>query len=83
MAVKASIAIMLLRLVVKPAHRYIVWASIVLTEVYSLAFFLLFIFPFNVYSLFNPALPEKAFSVHLPKGIITLCINLQHKCKNN
>ncbi|KAF7191451.1 hypothetical protein HII31_06953 [Pseudocercospora fuligena] len=52
MAVKASIAIMLLRLVVKPAHRYIVWASIVVTEVYSLAFFLLFIFQCSPSSYF-------------------------------
>lgn len=44
MAVKASIAVMLLRLMVKPIHRYIIWAVIIPTELFSIAFFFLFIF---------------------------------------
>lgn len=44
MAIKASIAIMLLRLSVRPAHKTILWITIIITELYSAFFFFLFIF---------------------------------------
>ena len=44
MAIKASIGLMLLRLAVKPIQRIIIWATLIITEVYSGAFFFLFIF---------------------------------------
>lgn len=44
MAIKASIAIMLLRLSVRPAHKVILWVTFVVTELYSAFFFFLFIF---------------------------------------
>ncbi|KAM0719642.1 hypothetical protein Q7P37_003773 [Cladosporium fusiforme] len=44
MAIKASIAIMLYRLSVRPAHKMILWVVTIVTEVYGLFFFFLFIF---------------------------------------
>lgn len=44
MAIKASIAIMLLRLMVAVWHRITIYTVIVVTEVFSAAFFFLFIF---------------------------------------
>ena len=44
MAIKASIALMLLRLTIEPIHRFIIIATIVVTELFSFAFFFLFIF---------------------------------------
>lgn len=44
MAIKASIAIMLYRLSVRPAHKMILWVVTIITEVYGLFFFFLFIF---------------------------------------
>lgn len=44
MAIKASIAIMLLRLSVRPAHKVILWITIIVTEIYSAFFFFLFVF---------------------------------------
>jgi hypothetical protein len=44
MAVKASIAVMLLRLMIKPVHRITIWCVFVSTEIVSAAFVLLFIF---------------------------------------
>ena len=44
MAIKASIGIMLLRLCVNTAHRAICWTVLVVTEVYSLFFFFVFLF---------------------------------------
>ena len=44
MAIKASIAVMLLRLTVIPWHRIALWTTLIITEVYSAGFFLLFIF---------------------------------------
>jgi hypothetical protein len=52
MAIKASIAVMLLRLTIERTHRLIVWITIVLTEVYSAAFFFLFIFQCSPSSYF-------------------------------
>lgn len=43
MAIKASIAVMLLRLTVNATHRIIIWAVLVVTELYATFFFLLFI----------------------------------------
>lgn len=43
MAIKASIALMLLRLSVRPTHKYILWATFIVTELYSTFFFFLFI----------------------------------------
>jgi hypothetical protein len=44
MALKASIALMLLRLSVRPTHKHILWITFVVTEIYSAFFFFLFIF---------------------------------------
>jgi len=44
MAIKASIALMLLRLSVRPTHKYILWVTFVITELYSAFFFFMFIF---------------------------------------
>lgn len=44
MAIKASIAVMLYRLSVRPTHKIILWITTIVTEVYSLFFFFLFIF---------------------------------------
>ena len=44
MAIKASLAIMLLRLTIVRTHRIIIWITIIVTEVFSAFFFLLFIF---------------------------------------
>lgn len=44
MAIKASIAIMLLRLSVRRIHKHILWVTFVITELYSAAFFFVFIF---------------------------------------
>jgi len=43
MALKLSIGIFLLRIAVAKTHRIIIWAVIVVTEVYSAFFFLLFL----------------------------------------
>ena len=43
MAIKASIAVMLLRLTTERTHRLIIWITIIITEVYALFFFFLFI----------------------------------------
>lgn len=44
MAIKASIAVMLLRLTVEPTHRIIVWVTFVITECFSAGFLFFFIF---------------------------------------
>lgn len=44
MAIKLSIAIMLLRLTIDCTHRLIIIITIVVTEVYSTVFFFLFVF---------------------------------------
>ena len=44
MALKASIALMLLRLSVRPFHKQILWITFVITEIYSAFFFFLFVF---------------------------------------
>ena len=44
MAIKASIALMLLRLSVLPAHKRILWVTFVIVEVYSAFFFFIFVF---------------------------------------
>lgn len=44
MAIKASIAIMLLRLSVRPTHKIILYTTIFMTEIYSAFSFFLFIF---------------------------------------
>lgn len=44
MAIKASIAIMLMRLSVRRSHKIILYVTIVITEIYSAFFFFLFIF---------------------------------------
>jgi len=44
MALKASIALMLLRLSVRPTHKKILWVTFVVTEIYSAFFFFLFVF---------------------------------------
>ena len=44
MAIKASIAVMLLRLTIDRIHRTIIWATLITTEVYSTFFFFLFVF---------------------------------------
>jgi len=43
MALKASIAIMLLRLTVNQIHRWIIWICLGVTEIYGLFFFFLFV----------------------------------------
>lgn len=43
MALKFSIGIFLLRIAVSRTHRIIIWAVIIVTEVYSVFFFLLFL----------------------------------------
>jgi hypothetical protein len=52
MAIKASIAIFLLRICVNKIHKFIIWAVIGVTEVYSLFFFLLFVLQCRPTSLF-------------------------------
>lgn len=44
MFIKASIALMLLRLTIIQTHRVIIWTTLIVTEVYSTFFFLLFVF---------------------------------------
>lgn len=43
MAIKASIAVMLLRLTIEPLHRVIIWATFVVTELFSAGFLIFFI----------------------------------------
>jgi hypothetical protein len=43
MAIKASIAIFLLRVVDRRVHKIIIWAATIVTEVYSAFFFFLFV----------------------------------------
>jgi hypothetical protein len=43
MAIKGSIAVMLLRLTVKTTHRIIIWVVLLITELYATFFFLLFV----------------------------------------
>lgn len=43
MALKVSIGIFLLRIAVSPVHKIIIWAVIVITELYSAFFFFLFV----------------------------------------
>lgn len=52
MAIKASIAIFLLRICVHKAHRIAIWVVTGITELYSFAFFLLFILQCRPTSLF-------------------------------
>jgi hypothetical protein len=52
MALKASIAIFLLRICVKKVHKYIIWTVTVVNEIYSLFFFLLFVLQCRPTSLF-------------------------------
>ena len=52
MAIKASIALFLLRLCVHKYHRAVVWAVTAITEVYSLFFFLLFVLQCRPTALF-------------------------------
>lgn len=44
MAIKASIAVMLLRLTIERIHHVIIWATFAVTELYSFYFFFLFVF---------------------------------------
>lgn len=44
MAIKASIAVMLLRITIDATHRVIIWVVLLITELYATGFFLLFIF---------------------------------------
>jgi hypothetical protein len=44
MAIKASIALMLLRLSVLSIHKRILWITIVIVEIYSAFFFFIFVF---------------------------------------
>ena len=44
MAIKASIAVMLLRLTVNATQRIILWVVLLITELYAMVFFFLFIF---------------------------------------
>ena len=43
MAIKASIAVMLLRLTIEPTHRIIIWTTFVITELFSAGFLIFFI----------------------------------------
>ena len=43
MALKLSIGVMLLRIAVSKTHKIIIWTAVVIVEVYSLGFFLLFV----------------------------------------
>lgn len=52
MLIKASIAIFLLRICVDRSQRIIIWAVTVVTEIYSLFFFLLFVLQCRPTSLF-------------------------------
>ncbi|KAH8651412.1 hypothetical protein BX600DRAFT_102377 [Xylariales sp. PMI_506] len=52
MAIKASIAIFLLRICVQKIHKMIIWVVIGITEVYSLFFFLLFVLQCRPTNLF-------------------------------
>lgn len=52
MAIKASIALFLLRITVTKSHRIIIWTVTCITEVYSFFFFLLFILQCRPTSLF-------------------------------
>jgi hypothetical protein len=52
MAIKASIAIFLLRICVTRVHKMIIWITISVTEIYSLFFFLLFVLQCRPTSLF-------------------------------
>ena len=47
MAIKASIGVMLLRLAISKAHRWIIYTSIAITEIYSCVFLSIFIFQCN------------------------------------
>lgn len=52
MAIKASIAIFLLRICIEKTQRFIIWLVVGITEVYSLFFFLLFVLQCRPTSLF-------------------------------
>lgn len=52
MAITASIAIMLLRLMVATWHRIVIYAVLIITELFSTAFFFLFIFQCSPSSYF-------------------------------
>jgi hypothetical protein len=44
MAIKASVAVMLLRVAIERSQRLIIWITIIITELYSASFFFLFVF---------------------------------------
>ena len=52
MAIKASIAIFLLRIFTERLHKIIVWSVLILTQIYSFFFFLLFVLQCRPTSLF-------------------------------
>ncbi|KAH6647117.1 hypothetical protein BKA67DRAFT_639150 [Truncatella angustata] len=52
MAIKASIAVFLLRLCITKTHRMIIWVVVGVTEIYSLFFFLLFVLQCRPTALF-------------------------------
>ncbi|KXJ89532.1 hypothetical protein Micbo1qcDRAFT_213023 [Microdochium bolleyi] len=52
MAIKASIALFLLRICITKTHRIVIWTCLIVTEVYSFFFFLLFILQCRPTSLF-------------------------------
>jgi hypothetical protein len=52
MAIKASIGVMLLRLAVSKTHRWIIYTSLAITEIYSCVFFFIFVFQCNPSSYF-------------------------------
>lgn len=52
MAIKASIAIFLLRVCVLKVHKMIIWTVLTVTEIYSFFFFLLFVLQCRPTSLF-------------------------------
>lgn len=52
MAIKASIAVMLLRLTIVRTQRLIIWTTIIITELYSASFFFLFVFQCSPSSYF-------------------------------
>lgn len=52
MAIKISIMMMLLRIVIEPWHRVVLWAIVIVTELYSMAFLLIFLMQCSPMSFF-------------------------------
>lgn len=73
MAVKLSIALMLLRFIMEESHKLIVYAIVGILELYSVAFFFIFIFQCTPPSLFWNRVEGQTGGCMNPNTVI-LCV---------